>query len=481
MSNNKQATTFDLTIIENFSPETVAMLQSFYSRSSKPIRERLESFGQDDELKVKKALAQYYIGYGHASIGDTGSTTIFIEGVSHFVAKAIQDFHGYKGQESSTRYISYENQPYINPYKGLEYEAAVDEVIQAWFYLYHTYLPHVVNGLKQRYPIQEGEKESVWEKAIQARAFDIMRGYLPAASTTQLSWHTDLRQARDNIKKLINHPLKEVRAVIAAIHKDLIDKYSSSFHESDTEQSEWLKDNADLTFYQSAMHYVREGGAQLYKDIQVQDNLNPFLYDPDESNIPTYAHKIEQVLRERPKKQQLPRYFESLGSVQFRFYIDFGSWRDLQRHRNAIIPMPNMANTVQVLNLHVWYIQQVQDNVNSEVWDQFAVDLSTIMEMTKALGRRLKTEYPDMKDEVQYLVPLGTQVQATLACSLPQLVYMLELRTGQTVHPTLRAPMIQIAQWLHEYYPNITVYADFDDDKWSIKRGTQDIVKKEDM
>jgi thymidylate synthase ThyX len=478
---NKQATTFDLTIIENYSPETVAMLQSFYSRSNKPIRERLESFGQDDEVKVKKALAQYYIGYGHASIGDTGSTTIFIEGVSHFVAKAIQDFHGYKGQESSTRYISYQNQPYVNPYKGLECEAAVDGIIQAWFYMYHTYLPYVAEGLRQRYPIQEGEKESIWEKAIQARAFDIMRGYLPSASTTQLSWHSDLRQARDNIKKLINHPLKEVRTVIKAIHGHLFERYSSSFHESDIEQSDWLRDNSDLMFYQSTMHYASERGSQLYRDIQIQDNLVPFLYEPEESNIPAYADKIEKLLKERPKKQQLPRYFESLGRTQFRFDIDFGSWRDLQRHRNAIIPMPNMANTIQALNLHIWYIQQVQDNVDTEVWHQFAADLSTTMEMTKALGKKLKTDYPEMKDEVQYLVPLGTQVRATLDCSLPQLIYMLELRTGQTVHPTLRAPMINITNWLKEYYPNITVYADTEDDKWSIKRGTQDIVKKEEV
>ena len=60
-------------------------------------------------------MSQFYVGYGHKSIGDCGSITIFIEGCSMLAAKAIQDTKLYNGQEASTRYIDFSQQAMINP------------------------------------------------------------------------------------------------------------------------------------------------------------------------------------------------------------------------------------------------------------------------------------------------------------------------------------------------------------------------------
>jgi thymidylate synthase ThyX len=54
-------------------------------------------------------METFYVGYGHASIADCGSTTIFIEGISILADKAIQDWQLYSGQETSTRYIDRED------------------------------------------------------------------------------------------------------------------------------------------------------------------------------------------------------------------------------------------------------------------------------------------------------------------------------------------------------------------------------------
>jgi len=60
-------------------------------------------------------MSKFYVGYGHKSIGDCGSITLFIEGVSMLGAKAIQDTKLYNGQEASTRYIDFSKQPILNP------------------------------------------------------------------------------------------------------------------------------------------------------------------------------------------------------------------------------------------------------------------------------------------------------------------------------------------------------------------------------
>jgi thymidylate synthase ThyX len=67
-------------------PEAVAMLQAFYSRSAESIVSRVERLGKD-LTSVKAALKKFYIGYGHQSIGDCGTVTVFVENVSILAAK----------------------------------------------------------------------------------------------------------------------------------------------------------------------------------------------------------------------------------------------------------------------------------------------------------------------------------------------------------------------------------------------------------
>ena len=77
-----------LMIIDDLNPEDAAMLQALYSRSAESAEVHLE--------KVKttgsgKFMDNYVVGYGHRSIADCGTTTIFIEDVSLLAAKSVQD------------------------------------------------------------------------------------------------------------------------------------------------------------------------------------------------------------------------------------------------------------------------------------------------------------------------------------------------------------------------------------------------------
>lgn len=76
-------------ISDEFPPEATAMLQALYSRDPKSVlqhKERVQTLGVD------KFMSSYYVGYGHKSIGDCGTTTVFIEQVSMLAAKSVQDW-----------------------------------------------------------------------------------------------------------------------------------------------------------------------------------------------------------------------------------------------------------------------------------------------------------------------------------------------------------------------------------------------------
>lgn len=73
-------------IYDEFSPEDTAMMQALYSRSPKSVAEHAEKVKETGSVKF---MEKFYVQYGHSSIADCGSTTIFIEGISMLGAKVI--------------------------------------------------------------------------------------------------------------------------------------------------------------------------------------------------------------------------------------------------------------------------------------------------------------------------------------------------------------------------------------------------------
>ena len=208
--------------------EEEAMLQALHSRSIGGIRAHLQ---QLIKYGAAKFMRMFYVGYGHKSIGDCGSATIFIEGVSMLAAKAIQDTPLYNGQEASTRYIPFDKQPFYNPATT----ADGDDILERQRNFYLHALQVMQKELLSRYPYETygdteaSESRTKYKKAINARAFDITQCFLPAGASTNLSWHTTLRQFSDRLLWLRNHPLEEVRAIAEAIEEALLQMYPNSF------------------------------------------------------------------------------------------------------------------------------------------------------------------------------------------------------------------------------------------------------------
>ncbi|MBP9828132.1 hypothetical protein KBC55_03165, partial [Patescibacteria group bacterium] len=79
-------------VLDGFSPEDSAMLQALYSRDPKSV---LTHVSKVLESGSGKFMERYYVGYNHKSIGDCGSTTVCVEGISMLAAKALQDWRLY--------------------------------------------------------------------------------------------------------------------------------------------------------------------------------------------------------------------------------------------------------------------------------------------------------------------------------------------------------------------------------------------------
>lgn len=424
-------------IYDEFAPQDNAMLQALYSRSPSSVTKHV--------AKVRKAgsgnfMKRFYVGYGHASIADCGSTTIFTEGLSILADKAIQDWPLYSGQETSTRYVDMSKQQIIDPI-GTMGSALI---IKKWMEFYLKSQEPVRNYLKQKYPKKADEDEDMHEKAIKARSFDILRGFLPAGITTQLSWHTNLRQAWDKLSLMQFNPMPEIAEIAKAMLKGLRKKYPESFsHQPAKEQEKyWNMLEEKYYYFNPKKHPVFKASTTISKA-----KLNEY----------------KNIFAKRPEKTGLPHFLTELGNVTFDFLLDFGSFRDVQRHRNGVCRMPLLTTK---FGFNKWYLEQLPKEVRQEAEE--------LIKKQKAEIKWL------MVDSIykQYYIALGFNVPCRVSYGLPATIYVTELRSGKAVHPTLRKIAHKMRESLLKMFPGIKLNCDLNPDDWDVRRGLHDIVEK---
>jgi len=459
--------------IDDVPPEDLAMLQALYSRSPASVMSHLDKVRSAGSSKF---MSQYYVGYGHASIGDCGFTTVFIENYSMLAAKAIQDNPLYNGQEASTRYLDFSTQPMVDPYQ----HKASTEILDNWMKLYNYWLPIVKEQVAKQRPFDATsyKNEKIWDNAILARAFDLMRGFLPVGTTTLLSWTTNLRQARDRLMLLKTHPLAEVRQLAQNIFQQLCEKYPNSFNGEELQEDSERYGARDTYNAAQAMreHY------QSFENICQQYRLTPqeiaqvksgeIICRTDSIDINGLNEFESETLKTRPKYGNLPRRLTSYGDYSLVFTLDFGSYRDLQRHRGGHCPLPLIDNT---FGFSPWYLSELQKLLSAEHYTQLINELQAQLDKIDQLPQQ------GIQTTVllnQYLYPMGMLCPITLNYSVPQMVYVAELRSPKTVHGSLRPIAHKMAMILKENYPDIALYVDMDKEDWTAKRGEQTISAK---
>lgn len=425
-------------IYDEFSPEDVAMMQALYSRSAASVKEHAQ--------KVQKSgsgnfMRKFYVGYGHASIADCGSTTLFVEGVSMLAAKAIEDWPLFSGQETSSRYIDFSQQKIIDPIKTL----ASKKILRRWLDFYINSQPAVAACLREKYPKRPDEDETVYDRAIKARTFDILRGFLPAGITTQLSWHTNLRQAYDKLAIMAHHPLPEVSQLAKTMLGKLKEKYNSSFSQINNKEQLifWKQLNKKYNYFLEKK-YVGDFSAK---------------HCIDKKALKTYIG----LIKKRPPKTNLPHFLSELGNVTFDFLLDFGSFRDIQRHRCGVCRMPLL--TAQY-GFNKWYLGQLPKDLRQAAERLIKEQIAEIKKLKAA---------PEI---AQYYLAMGFNVTARVSYGLPAVVYVVELRSGRMVHPTLRLVAHKMYNYLRRTFPELLIYADLSLDDWDVRRGLQDIKEK---
>lgn len=456
---------------QDFDPQTLAMLQAFYSRSTKSIADRVEGLNAE---QVRESLLKFYIGYGHRSIGQCANFTVFLEDVSILAAKFIQHHPLYNGQETSTRYYDFSKRAMVLPVRDDQYESYLRT-------LYVTLLEAATNAYLKQAKDEGHELDANMERTCKAKAFDLARCLLTAGHTTKLSWTTNFDQASEQLAYLINSPVDELRRIGTALADQLYAKYPQAFANPaslvDARQAEVLStsmfDNTHDFITHNSM-YDGQASGWTFREGQYLDADSDF------------------VLRTRARSERLPRGYSKFGRFDFAFNIDFGSWRDLHRHRNGDVYFPSYTGP-EPLKMHPWYLGEIErlGIGNTEVFGGTLMEaieriyselLPQVAENTLGMAKGMSPNEiygHDNRAEFMYYVPIGTEVRAFMTYDLPQSVYVAELRTARTVHPTARIAAHFMSEVVLDTFPNLQLFTDdFDLNGLSPKRGQQTILER---
>jgi thymidylate synthase ThyX len=457
-------------------PETVkGALFARYSRYSGTVRRLyLEEFAAETEAgsrpfdgaEGERAAGLYervFVGYGDDSIAQVGGAHVACEWVSNVLTKVLQRGRLAAYLEQSTRYIPYDKplpdeagggyRYYRGEDLGPEFGAAMDEI----FAIYSRSLRRVEEWAAERWPRGDGEPEGPWQRSIRAKALDLVRGLLPAATLSHVGIYASGQAYEQLLLRLMASPLPEARefgGMILAELKQVMPSFVSRV-ERPERGGEWVsylerrrrgteqwvsrlgldrRDAGDGTPSVELVH-VDGGEEDLLASCLFESAATPeteILARLDVLDADERAELLGAMVGERSNRRHRPgRGFEA---VRYRFEIvsDYGAFRDLQRHRMLTCQWQRLSPDLGA-------------GVPDEVREAGAGDeFERALEISRNEYERLAIA--GQHEQAPYALSLAYRIRYTLDLNAREAMHLIELRSGREGHPTYRA----VAQAMHE-------------------------------
>lgn len=276
------------------------MLQALYSRSSQSVEEHKAKL---ETSPSGMFMEKYYIGYGHASIGECAQFVLFLEDIPIQTALKIQETPLYRGQERSTRYVKMDEMKVSPLLKDQESELQPLLDLANEVYRFHT-----VRLTKDGLP----------PKQVHVAACDLSRGFLPLGTATSLSWATDIRTFREHITAILCSSLPPW-------------------------EREWFLKLWEVV----RSEFPNSMGEPFDPRLGEQSLFVPT------SSIKTISANFDgsTPCGKRPTKNYpIPREWFGFPPFTYSFFLDLGAWRELHRHRRMTLSFPDTEGV-----LHSFY------------------------------------------------------------------------------------------------------------------------------
>lgn len=492
-------------------PEVVkGALFARYSRSEKSLRRLfLDEFADGIELdeggkseadvgleRAEKLYKTVFSEYGDDSVAQLGGVHLACEQVSNFLTKTLERSRLMSYLEQSTRYI-----PYDLPLSSGEYRYYRDpEILQSEFsdrYLddmnhvfdtYHDLLGKTISYLTAKYyPDADSLPTPPEKRALRASALDLLRGLLPIGTISNMGIYGSGQAFEQLLFKMMASDLPEAHSYAEMIKAELMKVIPSFLTRVDRQDrgGVWVKYLADSRH--NTEDIVKE--TLLYDKISAGKDMPTSLlltrlpkvelisYDEEgedkvlaailfaSTNLSHNDIKREIISIGNEKKDRIfqsyvgrranrrhkpGRAFEA-DIYNFEIVSDYGTFRDLQRHRMLTIewqqPDPDlgihMPEEIERAGLRDLYLESVNRSVD--------------------LYRLIYKQFPR---QAIYSLPMATNIRYKMEMNAREVLHLVELRSTPQGHYNYRHIAQGIYRLIQEvaHHPHIAAamqYTDF--------------------
>ena len=458
-------------------PEVVkGALFARYSRSPKSLRRLfLDEFVGDLDIagdqtvdatvglrRAEELYDRVFFEYGDDSVAQLGGVHLACEQASNLLTKVLEWGRLAAYLEQSTRYIAYDSRiggryrffrpPEVlgSPF-GTRFVGDMDRL----FDTYAELVPVLVDFFREAFPKDPADTDFVYRQAIKAKAFDALRGILPAASLSNLGIYATGQAYESLLLRMRSHPLPEARQYAGLMLTELRKVIPSFLKRVDLDD----RGVAWSTYLASTRTAMEDVSARLFPaevepdgapDVRLLEwdpdgeirmvaaMLYPFTHLPEDQierqvRAMTDTERLEVVrayVGDRSNRRHKPG--RALERPRYRFDVlaDYGAFRDLQRHRTLTIEWQALSPR------HGYTRPEAVDAAN--VTGRF----DEAMARSAALHDVLHERFPVAAG---YAVCLAYKVRFVMDLNARAAMHMLELRTSPQGHPAYRT----VAQQMH--------------------------------
>jgi thymidylate synthase ThyX len=457
-------------------PEVVkGALFARYSRSPKSLRRlfldefvgELDISGDetiDATVGLRRAEELYdrvFFEYGDDSVAQLGGVHLACEQASNILTKVLEWGRLMAYLEQSTRYIAYDarlggryryyrDPAVLRSSLGTRYVGDMDRL----FDTYAELLPRMQDFLRDSFPRDPSDSDFVYRQAIRAKAFDVLRGILPAASLSNVGIYGTGQSYEQLLLRMRAHALPEVRHYADLMLTELRKVVPSFLKRVDLDDRgvAWSRYIAGIT----------DEMTQLTDELvdPTDDDTEPVVrlvdFDPDGEikTVVAMLYPYTQVSEERLERQVREMSVEDRIRVMkvyagdrsnrrhrpgralerpfYRFDIlcDYGAFRDLQRHRMLTIDW-------QRLSPRHGYLRPEALTASG-----LAEEYDAAMARSAALHDALVEPFPD---QAPYAVALAYNIRFSLNLNARSAMHLIELRSTPQGHASYRV----VAQQMH--------------------------------
>ena len=464
-------------------PEVVkGALFARYSRSDKSLRRLfLEEFvGEldvsgdesiDATVGLRRAEELYdrvFFEYGDDSVAQLGGVHLACEQASNVLTKILEWGRLMAYLEQSTRYIAYDSRLggryryYRDPEimasaLGARYISDMDRL----FDVYTDMVREMNDYFRTRIPKSPTDSDFVYRQAVSAKAFDAVRGLLPAAALSNVGIYGTGQAYEALLVRMRAHPLPEAREysvmMLAELRKvipsflkrvDLPDRgdevgaYAADIRDRLEDLAEgWFPPDegvagapmVDLTDFDPDAE-VKLVASALYpvtnrSDREVESRVRSM-------TVEERLTVLRAMVGERTNRRHRPGRALERPSYRFDVLSDYGAFRDLQRHRMMTIDWQRLSPD------HGYVLPPEVDEAG--VGGRF----DSAMERSRDLHDALLEPFPD---QAPYAVSLAYRVRYLMHMNAREAMHVLELRSTPQGHPSYR----EVAQQMHRLIADV--------------------------